>query len=52
MINGYTVEFENTGTPYRISFSESNNNIADVTVVNANVSIQPNIFNLKLSLYL
>lgn len=42
MINGYTVTFEDTGSPYRVSFSGSNNNIADVTTVNANVSIQPN----------
>lgn len=42
MINGYVVIFEDTGSPYRVSFSGSNNNIADVTVVNANVSIQPN----------
>ena len=42
IINGYTVEFEDTGTPYRVSLIGSNNNIADVTVVNANVSIQSN----------
>lgn len=42
IINGYQIEFEDTGTPYRVSFQGSNNNIADVTVLNQNVSIQPN----------
>lgn len=39
IINGYTVEFEDGA--YRVSLVGSNNNIADVTVVN-NVSIQTN----------
>jgi|LGOV01.1.fsa_nt_gb hypothetical protein len=41
IINGYTVTFEDVGTPYAVNFLGSNNNIADVTNVN-NVSIRPN----------
>lgn len=40
--NGYTVDFEDTGSVYRVSFSGSNNNIADFTNVIENVSLQPN----------
>lgn len=31
IINGYTVTFEETGTPYKVSLIGSNNNILDVT---------------------
>jgi hypothetical protein len=41
IINGYTITFEDVGTPYRVSLVGSNNNIADVTNVNQ-VSIQSN----------
>lgn len=34
IINGYTVEFEDTGSPYRVNFVGSNNNIQDVQVLN------------------
>lgn len=40
IINGYTVEFEDTGTNYAVNFQGSNNNIGDVAVVNR-VSLRP-----------
>jgi hypothetical protein len=40
IINGYTVTFENTGSPYRVFLLGSNNNILDVTNLN-NVSVAP-----------
>jgi hypothetical protein len=39
IINGYTIEFEDTGSPYRVFLEGSNNNILDVAVLNGNVSI-------------
>lgn len=39
IINGYTVSFEDTGTPYSVRLQGANNNIFDVTNVIANVSI-------------
>lgn len=41
MINGYTITFENVGSPYRVFLVGSNNNILDVTNLN-NVSVAPN----------
>lgn len=38
IINGYTVNFEDTGTPYRVTMLGSNNNVQDVTNLVANVS--------------
>lgn len=38
IINGYTVSFEDTGTPYRVTFIGANNNIQDVTNLIANVN--------------
>lgn len=38
IINGYTVTFEDTGTPYRVECTGANHNIADVQNVN-NVSL-------------
>jgi hypothetical protein len=40
MINGYVVEFEDTGTPYAVNMVGANTNIQDVAVVNC-VSIRP-----------
>jgi hypothetical protein len=40
MVNSYQVEFEDTGTPYRVVFTNTNNNIAEFSVINC-VSIQP-----------
>lgn len=40
LVNGYQVEFESVGTPWRVVFTSTNNNIADFSVVN-DVSIQP-----------
>lgn len=34
IINGYTIEFEDTGTSYRVQCTGANHNIADVQVVN------------------
>lgn len=34
IINGYTVEFEDTGSPYTVKAVGANHNIADVKVVN------------------
>lgn len=34
IINGYTVEFEDTGTPYTVKCINANHNIGDVKVVN------------------
>ena len=42
VINGYTITFQDVGTPYRVSITGANNNIADVTNVNTNVSLQTN----------
>jgi hypothetical protein len=39
IINGYTVSFEDTGTPYSVRLQGANNNIFDVTNVIANVSV-------------
>jgi hypothetical protein len=41
IINGYTITFENVGTPYAVSLVGSNNNILDVTNLN-NVAIRSN----------
>lgn len=41
IINGYTITFENVGTPYKVFLVGSNNNILDVTNLN-NVSVAPN----------
>ena len=38
IINGYTIEFEDTGTPYTVKCVGANHNIGDVKVVN-NVSL-------------
>lgn len=40
LVNDYQVEFESVGTPWRVVFTSTNNNIADFSVVN-DVSIQP-----------
>ena len=40
IINGYSIVFEDVGTPYAVNLVGANSNIADVTVVN-NVSIRP-----------
>lgn len=42
IINGYTVTFENTGTPYVVSCTGANHNIADVTNFDGGVSLLPN----------
>ena len=34
VINGYTVEFQSTGTPYQVTCVGANHNIGDVKVVN------------------
>lgn len=39
IINGYTVSFEDTGTPYSVRLQGANNNVFDVTNVIPNVSI-------------
>jgi len=39
IINGYTVTFQNTGSPYTVQASGANHNIADVTNYTSNVSI-------------
>ena len=39
IINGYTISFEDTGTPYRVTLTGANSNISDVTNLVANVSI-------------
>lgn len=41
IINGYTITFQDTGTPYRVFVTASNNNVLDVTNLN-NVSVAPN----------
>lgn len=41
IINGYTVTFEDVGTPYAVSLQGSNNNILDVTNLN-NVAVRSN----------
>lgn len=38
IINGYTIDFEDTGSPYQVNLVGSNNNILDVKTVN-NVSL-------------
>lgn len=40
IINGYTISFEDTGTPYSVRLDGANNNIADVANLIANVSIR------------
>jgi hypothetical protein len=39
IINGYTVTFEDTGTPYTISCTGANHNLADVTNFNGSYSL-------------
>jgi hypothetical protein len=39
IINGYTVSFQNTGTPYSIAFVGANHNIADVTNYDGGASL-------------
>lgn len=39
IINGYTVEFENTGTPYTITCIGANHNLADVTTFDGGASL-------------
>jgi hypothetical protein len=39
IINGYTVSFEDTGTPYQVKLEGANNNILDVANIVANVNI-------------
>lgn len=34
IINGYTIEFQDVGSPYRVNLVGSNNNILDVKVLN------------------
>lgn len=34
VINGYTIEFEDVGTPYTVKCTGANHNVADVKVVN------------------
>lgn len=41
IINGYTVTFEETGSPYKVNLVGSNNNILDVTNLGT-VSVAPN----------
>ncbi len=41
IINGYTVTFEDTGTPYSVSLQGANSNIGDVVNLN-NVSVRSN----------
>jgi hypothetical protein len=41
MINGYSITFEDTGSPYAVSLAGSNNNILDVANLN-NVAIRSN----------
>lgn len=41
IINGYTITFENVGSPYAVSLIGSNNNILDVTNLN-NVAVRSN----------
>ena len=38
IINGYTISFEETGTPYAINLVAANSNVADVTNVSRDVS--------------
>lgn len=42
IINGYTVSFEDTGTPYYVRLDGANSNIADVANLITNVSIRSN----------
>lgn len=42
IINGYTVTFENTGTPYVVSCTGANHNLADVTNFDGGMSLIPN----------
>lgn len=42
IINGYTVSFEDTGSPYSVRLDGANNNIADVANLITNVSIRSN----------
>ena len=42
IINGYTISFQDTGTPYSVRLDGANNNIADVANLIANVSIRSN----------
>lgn len=39
IINGYTVEFENTGTPYTVIVSGANHNLGDVTTFDGGCSL-------------
>jgi hypothetical protein len=39
IINGYTVSFEDTGTPYSVRLQGANTNVFDVTNVTPNVSV-------------
>lgn len=39
IINGYTISFEDTGTPYMVRLDGANNNILDVTNIIANVNV-------------
>ena len=39
IINGYTVSFQNTGTPYRVRCVGANHNIADVTNFDGGMSL-------------
>jgi len=39
IINGYTISFEDTGTPYQVRLEGANNNILDVANIIANVNI-------------
>ena len=39
IINGYTISFEDTGTPYSVRLEGANNNILDVANIIANVNI-------------
>jgi hypothetical protein len=39
IINGYTVSFEDTGTPYQVRLQNANNNILDVTNIIPNVNV-------------
>jgi hypothetical protein len=40
IINGYTISFEDTGTPYSVRLDGANNNIGDVANLITNVSIR------------
>lgn len=40
IINGYSIVFEDVGSPYAVNLVGANSNVADVTVIN-NVSVRP-----------